>query len=127
MPPMPWIDSAKPIRPILRFDGTLGIEFTDSIKLFFSSYNTPVAEKFIVYTFSDSGVNINDPQNIKAIIPVTQNSYNFLFQTIAAEIGKVIIGVTAVSKNNIESDMSQYIILERNSSGWRITSDPANK
>ncbi|MGH2564782.1 MAG: glycoside hydrolase family 10 protein, partial [Ginsengibacter sp.] len=122
VPPMNWIDSIKPSRPVLLFDSTKPSIYIDSVNLYFHQDSADdKVNRYVIYSFEDtSTINKNDPKNIKEIIEAGNNYYKFNFQTIPAQQTKVVIAATALSNTNNESNLSRFIYLERKEDGWHI-------
>jgi uncharacterized lipoprotein YddW (UPF0748 family) len=122
VPPMNWIDSAKPQRPTLLFDSSRPSIYSDSINLYFhqNSVNNNV-NRYIIYHFEDtSKIDKNDPKNITEIIEAGNNYYNFNLQNIPSQQTRIVIAATALTNTNNESDLTRYIYLERKPDGWHI-------
>jgi len=121
-PPMPWIDSIKPAKPMLVFDGSQATSTINSIDLYFRQTEmNEMINRYVIYQFKDlNTMDKNDPKNIKEIINAGNNFYQFDLQTIPADQNKIMIAATSLTSTNNESDLSQFIYLERNSNGWRI-------
>lgn len=124
IPPMPWIDTIKPSPPVLSNDFSKSNIFQLSIDLDLGSQpQQGTVNKYVIYHFPGlSEMNVSDPKNIAAIIPAVQTSFSFAFGSLAADQSKVILAVSAVSKNNIESELSRSVYLERTTSGWHVVS-----
>jgi uncharacterized lipoprotein YddW (UPF0748 family) len=128
VPPMPWIDNRKPARPTLAYDTTQNNLFISSAKLYLRQDTLPdIVNKYIIYAFPDfSQMYMSNPKNIAAIISSAQNSFAYPLSALPAQQTRIIIAMTAVTKNNNESTLSRYIYLERKSAGWQVTFVPAN-
>lgn len=127
-PPMYWIDSAIPQRPVLVYDSSKGSFFTNSIDLFLrETENNPLLNRFVIYQFNDlNNMDQNDPRNIKEVIVSGNNFYQFGLDAVPAAQKKLIISVTALTRTNNESPLSRYIYLERRQNGWEVISQPGN-
>jgi hypothetical protein len=121
IPPMPWIDSAKPGNPVLIIDSKSRF-YTTSIDLYFrEKEHNDLINRYVIYQFNDpENLNKNDPKNIKEIILSGNNFYHFIFDNIPSSQNKVVIAATALTKTNNESDLSHYIYLQRKANGWQI-------
>jgi uncharacterized lipoprotein YddW (UPF0748 family) len=128
-PPMPWIDSLVPEKPVLLYDSSKAIAGLNSIDLYFRQNEAnDMINRYVIYQFSDLGkLDKNDPKNIKEIINAGNNFYQFDLQTIPAAQNKIVIAATSLTSTNNESDLSRYIYLERRANGWQVISQPGNK
>ncbi|MGN6533700.1 MAG: hypothetical protein ACTHK0_18305, partial [Ginsengibacter sp.] len=127
IPPMNWIDSVKPLPPVLSFDSSKPRLLKTSIDLYFAdTIKNDLINRYVVYQFDDlDDMDQNDPKNIKEIILSGNNFYHFIFDNIPANQNKIIIAATALTKTNNESPLSDYIYLERKGNGWQILPFPA--
>ena len=119
IPPMKWLDSALPKHPEIAYDSTLKI-FNDfiSLKLHAADNNT---NRFVVYTFSDpKHLDVSDPKNIVTILNASNSKVVIPFSNIPDNQNKVVVGVTALSKTNNESELSTIIYLTKTPSGWVV-------
>ncbi len=122
VPPMNWIDSLKPQRPVLLFDSTKPSIYKDSINLYFhqDSVSNKVT-RYVIYNFEDtSKIDKDDPKNITGIIEAGNNYYIFDLQKISSQQTKIIIAATALTNTNNESNLSRYIYLEHRQDGWHV-------
>ncbi|MEO7119868.1 MAG: family 10 glycosylhydrolase [Ginsengibacter sp.] len=129
VPPMAWIDSAKPARPELLFDSTKRNLYDTSIDLYLKldSSNQKI-NRYVIYNFNDtSNINKEDPKNITEIIVAGNNFYKYDLQGIPASQNKIVIAATALTSTNNESGLSRYIYMERKQNGWQIDNSAANK
>ncbi|MEO9023055.1 MAG: family 10 glycosylhydrolase [Ginsengibacter sp.] len=128
-PPMPWIDSAKPDRPVLLFDSSKPAFVSTAIDLYFrENKDNNLINRYIIYQFDDlSDMDQNDPKNIKEIILSGNSFYHFIFQNIPASQNKIVIAATALTKTNNESVLSRYVYLERKGNGWQVIPQPENE
>jgi uncharacterized lipoprotein YddW (UPF0748 family) len=128
IPPMVWIDNVKPPRPSLVFDSTQSFGVSDSLKIFIKrDGKTGIVNRYVIYHFSDfSQMYLSNPKNIKAIINSSKKYFVYALQNIAADQNKIIIGVTTLTKTNMESNLSRYIYLERKVGRWQVVMNPAN-
>ena len=122
---MPWIDTLKPPRPVLSYDSANSF-FQSSIQVNLAPRaEQGIVNKYVLYNFPGfSEMKMSDPKNIAAIISGQENSISFPLSGLPAQQSKVILAVTAVTKNNNESELSRYIYLERSASGWHVTTMP---
>ena len=119
IPPMKWIDEAIPMHPDISYDSTNKI-FTQSITLVIKSKQTNV-NKYVVYTFPDPlHLNVEDPKNIISIINSNTQKISIPLKDIPLTQNKIVIGITSVTKTNLESEMSQIVYLSRLNNGWII-------
>ncbi|MEO8820314.1 MAG: family 10 glycosylhydrolase [Ginsengibacter sp.] len=127
-PPMNWIDSAKPVAPILSYDSTKSTFFTTSLDLYFrDSIKNDLLNRYVIYQFNDlDSMNINDPKNIKEIILSGNNFYHFVFDVPDSQ-KEIIIAATSLTKTNNESPVSRYIYLERKANGWQVYAKENNE
>jgi len=129
VPPMAWIDSVKPSRPVLLFDSAKARVYKDSIELYLrqDTINNEVT-RYVIYNFDDiSNIDKSSPKNIRDIIIAGNNYYNFNFRNIPWQQNKIVIAATALTSTNNESMLSRYIYLERKPNGWQVISQPDNK
>ena len=121
-PPMPWIDSIKPDRPVLLYDSSKPTFYTNSIDLYFRQLEAnDMINRYVIYQFNDlKNIDKDDPKNIKEIIIAGNNFYQFDLQNIPASQNKLVIAATSLTSTNNESNLSQYIYLERRANGWQI-------
>ncbi len=68
----------------------------------------------------------SNPKNILAIISSSQDEFSYKLKNVPADQNKIIIGVTMITKTNVESNLSRYIYLERKQDGWQISSNASN-
>jgi uncharacterized lipoprotein YddW (UPF0748 family) len=120
VPPMPWIDSTKPAQPTLSYRVTTNL--SDSIIINPSQGTvSELVNKYVIYAFTGpSQVYVSNPQNIVAIISSTVKSFPFSLSKVPNNQSELILAVTAVTKNNNESALSNYIYLRRKGEGWEI-------
>jgi hypothetical protein len=129
VPPINWIDSIKPSRPLLLFDSTKAAIFNYGADLYIrqDSVNNMV-NRYVVYNFQDtSKMDNSDPKNIAGIIAAGNNYYRYDLQNIPPEQDSIIIAVTSLTSTNNESRFSRYIYLQRKSNGWHVISQANNK
>jgi uncharacterized lipoprotein YddW (UPF0748 family) len=129
VPPMPWIDSVKPPRPVLLFDSSKVHIYDYSVDLYFrqDTVDTRV-NRYVIYNFTDiSEIDQSFPQNITEIVDAGTNYYKFDLHNIPPEQNKIVIAATALTNTNNESVLSRYIYLERKSNGWHVIPEPGNK
>ncbi len=128
-PPMPWIDSIKPDRPVLLYDSSNPTFYTNSIDLYFRQNEVNhMINRYVIYQFDDvKNMDKNDPKNIKEIIIAGNNFYQFDLQKIPANQNKIVIATTSLTTTNNESNLSQYIYMERRGNSWQIIPQVANK
>jgi uncharacterized lipoprotein YddW (UPF0748 family) len=128
-PPMPWIDSIKPSRPVLLYDSSKATFYNNSIDLYFrQSEVNDMINRYVIYQFEDlKKMDKSDPKNIKEIIIAGNNFYTFDLQSIPPNQNKIVIAATSLTRTNNESDLSQYIYMERRGNGWQIIAQANNK
>ena len=128
-PPMAWIDSTRPLPPILSYDSSGATFFTTSIDLYFrDSVKNDLVNRYVIYQFNDlDNLDQNDPKNIKEIILSGNNFYHFILGNVPDSQKQIIIAATALTKTNNESDLTRYIYLERKANGWQIVDQADNK
>jgi uncharacterized lipoprotein YddW (UPF0748 family) len=129
VPPMAWIDSAKPARPVLLFDSAKAAIYNNFVDLYLrrDTINNTV-NRYVIYNFEDvSKMDNSDPKNIKEIIIAGNNYYKFDLQGISPQQDKIVIAATSLTKTNNESRLSRYIYLERKANGWQVIFQPGNK
>jgi uncharacterized lipoprotein YddW (UPF0748 family) len=121
VPPMPWIDSLKPIPPVLSFDSSKSSLYSTSIDLYFrDTIKNDLINRYVIYQFNDlDSLNQNDPKNIKEIILSGNNFYHFIFDVPDSQ-KEIVIAASALTKTNNESALTRYIYLERNADKWVI-------
>ncbi|MEP6617027.1 MAG: family 10 glycosylhydrolase [Ginsengibacter sp.] len=128
VPPMPWLDVTKPGRPAISYDSSVRNTFDSMIRIRITNVQRGLINKYVVYGFADfSQVYVSDPKNIKAIISSEQPFIDVALTSLPAQQTRLIIGITAATKNNIESSLSRYIYLEKKASGWQVIFDPKNE
>lgn len=126
IPPMEWIDKGKPVRPFLSFDSTSSLSIKDSLVLYFRLTQPSILNRFVIYSSPEVQGLQSKAQNIFTIINSSKENFVYDLRNIPAGQNKVVIAVSALTKNNIESDLSRYIILERIETEWRPVFDVAN-
>ena len=128
VPPMPWIDSAKPVPPVLSFDSSKSSIYSSSIDLYFrDTLKNDLINRYVIYQFDDlDSLNQNDPKNIKEIILSGNKFYHFIF-TVPPSQKEIVIAATTLTKTNNESALTRYIYLERNSGNWEVMDVVENK
>jgi len=129
-PPMPWIDSIQPERPVLLYDSTKSTFYTNRpIDLYFREPEAnDLINRYVIYQFDDlKKMDKSGPKNIKEIIISRNNFYEFDLKTIPANQNKLVIAATSLTSTNNESDLSRYIYLERRANGWQIISQSGNE
>ncbi|MEO8720489.1 MAG: family 10 glycosylhydrolase [Ginsengibacter sp.] len=121
-PPMPWIDSIKPDKPLFETNGSKSAFYTTSIDFYLhEKVIDDLINRYVIYQFNDlRNLDVNDPKNIKEIIVSGNNFYHFIFDNIPSSQNKIVIAATALTKTNNESAPSDYIYLERKNNGWQI-------
>ena len=121
VPPMPWIDSAKPDNPVLIFDSK-STSYSSAIDLYFrEKEHNDLINRYVIYQFDDpENIDKSDPKNIKEIILSGNNFYHFDLGNIPSSQNKIVIAATALTKTNNESELSQYIYLKRKNNAWQI-------
>jgi uncharacterized lipoprotein YddW (UPF0748 family) len=127
-PPMPWIDSVKPDRPVLVYDSSKSTSNLSALELYFRQDEAnDLVNRYVIYQFDDvAGLNTEDPKNIREIIISGNNYYSFDLQKIPPTQNKIVIAATALTSTNNESRLSRYIYLERTPGGWQILPQAAN-
>jgi uncharacterized lipoprotein YddW (UPF0748 family) len=128
VPPMPWIDSAKPHRPQIVYD-SMALAFKDSISIaIFNGKNSIPVKAYIIYAFtSPDKIDTGKAQNIIAIINSQEKRYSFLLKDIPSAQNSILITVCSLSRTNNESPLSRYIYLERKPQGWKVVARKENK
>ncbi|MEP6927764.1 MAG: family 10 glycosylhydrolase [Ginsengibacter sp.] len=129
VPAMVWIDSVKPIRPVLLFDSAKAAIFNYFIDLYLHQDTTNNnVNRYVIYNFEDiSKMDNEDPKNIREIIVAGNNYYRFNLQNIQLQQNKIVIAATSLTNTNNESGLSRYIYLERKTNGWQVIFQPYNK
>jgi uncharacterized lipoprotein YddW (UPF0748 family) len=128
VPPMAWIDSVKPSRPVLSFDSAKAAIYNYFVNLYLrqDTMNTNV-NRYVIYNFEDiSKIDSRDPKNITEIIVAGNNYYKFNLQNILPQQTKIVIAATSLTNTNNESGLSRYIYLERKTNGWQVVFQPDN-
>lgn len=127
-PPMNWIDSAKPVAPVLSYDSTKPTFFTSSVDLYFrDTIKNDLLNRYVIYQFNGlDSMDINDPKNIKEIILSGNNFYHFVFDVPDSQ-KEIVIAATSLTKTNNESPVSRYIYLERKANGWQVYAKENNE
>lgn len=128
-PPMAWIDSVKPAQPVLLYDSSKPTFYTNSIDLYFRQNEVnDMINRYVIYQFNDlKKMDKSDPKNIKEIIIAGNNFYTFDLQNIPVTQNEIVIAATSLTSTNNESNLSQYIYMERRGNGWQIVSQAGNK
>jgi uncharacterized lipoprotein YddW (UPF0748 family) len=129
VPPMKWIDSIQPSRPVLVYDSSKAGAFTDYIDLYLrhDSVNNKV-NRYVIYNFEDNlTLDTSDPKHIAAIIPAGNNYYRYPLLNIPPRQDKIVLVVTALTNTNNESGLSRYIYLERRGGSWQVRHQPGNQ
>ncbi|MEO6220677.1 MAG: family 10 glycosylhydrolase [Ginsengibacter sp.] len=129
VPPVLWIDSIKPSRPVLLFDSMKVRIYSNAIELYMRDDSTVKnLNRYVIYNFEDTGeINKDDPKNITEIIVSGNNLYKFDLQKIPQQQNKIVIAATALTSTNNESELSRYIYLERKINGWHLIPDENNR
>ena len=129
VPPMPWIDSVKPARPILLFDSAKVEIYDHTINLYLRDDSLiKNLNRYVIYNFLDTDqIDKSDVENITEIIVSGNNLYSFNLDDIPDDQDKIIIAATALTSTNNESDLSRYIYLERKANGWHVVPDKNNQ
>ncbi|HEY5371714.1 MAG TPA: family 10 glycosylhydrolase [Hanamia sp.] len=127
-PPMEWIDSVKPEKPILSFDSTRSAFVTNSLDLYLGEkQKNDLINRYVIYQFSNlNDMDDNDPKNIKEIILSGNNFYHFDLTNVPANQAKIIIAATALTRTNNESLQSDYVFLIRKGNAWQIVKEKTN-
>ncbi|MEO6639207.1 MAG: family 10 glycosylhydrolase [Ginsengibacter sp.] len=129
VPPMQWIDSVKPSRPILLFDSAKVEIYNHTINLYLRE-DTLIKNlnRYVIYNFLDTDqVDKSDVENITEIIVSGNSLYSFNLDDIPEDQDKAVIAATALTSTNNESELSRYIYLERKSNGWHVITDKSNQ
>lgn len=127
-PPMEWIDSEKPDKPLLQYDSSKSTFYTNSIDLYFlqNEINDKI-NRLVIYQFTDlKNLDFSNAKNIKEIIMSGNNFYKFDLQNVPANQNKLIIAATNLTFTNNESGLSRFIYLERRDKGWQIIAQANN-
>ena len=122
-PPMKWIDSSKPQPPLLLlYDNSAIHSYKGSINLYFKQdVLNNMIKQYVIYEFKDTkNIDTNDPKNIKEIIMAGNNFYSFDLGEVNINQNKIVIAASCLSTTNNESNLSQYILMERQGNGWRV-------
>lgn len=121
LPPMQWIDDTKPLAPAAEKSFTGSNEIQLQVRP--NAKNKTAIKYYVVYQYAEDGSGhacCTAPQNIskiittpegftlKEVLPAGQTSYRYL--------------ITAVGKNNIESDAAEIAILQRPDGKWGFVS-----
>ena len=122
IPPMAWIDSVRPARPVMLYDSSKVAIYSNAINLYFKEDSNNVkVNRYVIYNFADTSyIDINDPKNITDIIISGNNYYSFSLQNIPVDQNTIVIASTALTETNNESVLSRYIYLVRKSNGWHV-------
>jgi hypothetical protein len=128
VPPMAWIDSLKPVPPVLSFDSSKSPLYLTSIDLYFrDTIKNDRINRYVIYQFNNlDSINQNDPKNIREIILSGNNFYHFIFNVPDSQ-KQIVIAASALTKTNNESALTRYIYLERNADKWEIMDVVDNK
>ncbi|MEP6597617.1 MAG: family 10 glycosylhydrolase [Ginsengibacter sp.] len=128
VPPMLWIDSIKPLRPVLLFDSSKVRIYNNAIELYLRQDSTSKnLNRYVIYNFEDiNKINTNDPKNISQIMVSGNNFYRFDLQNIPPQQNRIVLAASALTSTNNESGLSRYIHLERKVNGWHVISDTNN-
>ncbi|MDQ6762592.1 MAG: family 10 glycosylhydrolase [Bacteroidota bacterium] len=129
VPPMPWIDSIKPSRPILLFDSAKVEIYDHTINLYLRDDSLiKNLNRYVIYNFEDTDrIDKSDVRNITEIIVSGNNLYSFNLDNIPGGQDKIVIAATALTSTNNESELSRYIYLERKANGWHVVPNENNK
>lgn len=125
VPPMEWIDSVKPSKPVLLFDSNKVRILNNEIELYLRD-DTAVKNlnRYVIYSFSDTdAIDTGDPKNIVDILVSGNNLYKFNLGAIPGSQNKIVIAATALTTTNNESDLSPYILLQQTAKGWHLVQD----
>ncbi|MEO8112117.1 MAG: family 10 glycosylhydrolase, partial [Ginsengibacter sp.] len=92
VPPMPWIDSVKPSRPILLFDSAKVEIYDQTINLYLrDSSLIKNLNRYVIYNFLDtSEIDKSDVQNITEIVVSGNNLYSFNLDDIPEDQDKIV-------------------------------------
>ena len=125
---MPWIDSSKPLPPVLSFDSSKSHFYTSSIDLYFrDTIKNDLINRYVIYQFNNlDSMEQKDPKNIREIILSGNNFYHFIFNVPDSQ-KEIVIAASALTKTNNESALTRYIYMERNKNGWEIMDVVDNK
>ena len=129
VPPIAWIDSIKPSRPVLSFDSAKAAIYNFFINLYVrqDTIDSKV-NRYVIYNFQDtSKMDSGDPKHISEIIIAGNSYYKFSLQNILPQQDKIIIAVSSLTNTNNESGLSRYIYLEHKTNGWHAIFQPGNK
>lgn len=121
VPPMKWIDSIKPLSPIVTLDKKAKV-FTKSLNLYLTQpeVNSKI-NRFVIYQFDDpNNMDYSDARYIKDIAVSGNNTYSFNLQNIPQGIDKIVIAVTNLTSTNNESAPGNLIYLELRKDGWHL-------
>jgi len=124
IPPMTWIDSAKPSQPEIILNTSGPAIYDYSIDLYFKedTVNNKI-NRYVIYNFQDTTMmDKTDPKNIKEIIEAGNGYYKFNLQDIPLQQSKIVIAITSLTNTNNESEHCHYIYLQKMSNGWHIIS-----
>ncbi len=125
VPPMNWIDSVKPVQPEIVLDSTKPAIYDYSIDLYLRQDTIDNRiNRYMIYSFTDTTkMDNSDPKNIVEIIESGDNYYKFNLQNISPQQDKIVIAVTSLTNTNVESELTQYLYLQRMANGWHVISN----
>ena len=129
-PAMKWIDSSKPQPPLLLLNDNSALHsYIGSINLYFKQrVLNNMIKQYVIYQFDDTKVmDTNDPKNIKEIIMAGNNFYSFDLRGVNINQNKIVIAASCLSTTNNESNLSQYILIERHGNDWRVVRSSNNE
>jgi uncharacterized lipoprotein YddW (UPF0748 family) len=109
VPPMPWVDTTKPSRPVVN---NAKIKYdVNTVTLAFKNTKSDV-RNYAVYYSPENNINIEDTRFLLAIVPaemVEQTQIVLPSQKIKANR---YLKVTAISKNNVESSPEELVLFK---------------
>lgn len=121
-PPMPWIDASVPQAPEIILTASQPVSEDNTLSLYLrQDTSNSLINRYVIYQFAGKDqINKEDPHNIHEITVMGNNFYLFDLKALPADQKKVIIAVSALTRTNNESALSNLITLEKSGNKWRV-------
>ena len=122
IPPMAWIDDTKPLVPEILNIQLVNEDFANDEIIINCRFKTdkqtkPIKQYGIYFTNGNSSPAAS---SLYKLLPA-QNELIFSIKSIPADWQKVSISLSAISKTNNESALSQPITIQRSGQYWRLS------
>lgn len=121
VPPMPWVDDTLPDAPELSatIDRYKQISFSASLA---PTNSQQVVSQFIVYYAIDPARLGLSPDQIVALAPQEENiTFSPKTWNVPANVQRVFVAVSSLDRENNESDLSNFIVIERTgNNNWQV-------